>query len=55
VRHAQLLLRSPLKGCNRFAQNELPRLQHAPDRLQEFLVERLILALEVQHGYRLAG
>jgi len=32
------------------AKDELLRLKHMAERLQQFLVERTVLALEVQHG-----
>ena len=55
VGHAQLLLGGALKGGYRLAKDELLRLKHVGDRIQQFLVERTVLALEVQHGHRLGG
>ncbi len=53
--HAQLPGRGPLKGGYRLAKDELLRLKHLGNRIQEFLMERDVLALEVQHGYGLGG
>jgi len=50
VGHAKLPRRSPLKGSHRLAQNELLRFQHFPDCLQQLLMQRVVLALEIQHG-----
>ena len=44
-----------LKGGYRLAQDKLLRLKYMPERLQQLLVERLVLALEVQHGHGLGG
>jgi hypothetical protein len=33
----------------------LPGFQHVTDRIQQFLVERLVLAFQIQHGHRLGG
>ena len=53
VGHAQLRSGGLFKGGYRLAKNELLRLKHMPDRVQQFLVERAVLALEVQHGHGL--
>ena len=52
VGHAQLPGRGLLKGGDRLAENELLRLKHMAERLQQFLLERLVLALQVEHGNR---
>jgi len=54
VGHAQLDGSGFFKGGNGLAQNELMGLQDMPDRPHQFIVEQAVLALEVQHGYRLA-
>ena len=55
VGHAQLDSGGFFKGGYRIAENELLRLKHLPDRVQQLLVERAVLAFEVQHGHRLGG
>ena len=52
VSHAQLLRRSPLEPRHVLAENELLRLQHPPQRLQQLAAQRLVLAFQVQHRYR---
>ena len=37
----------------RLSKDKLLRLQYMPEGSQQFLVERLVLALQVQHRYRL--
>jgi hypothetical protein len=37
------------------AKDKLLRLKYMPDGFKQFLVERLVLALEVQHGHGLDG
>ena len=49
--HAQLPGRGPLKGSHLLAKNKLLRLKHMPQGLQQFLVERLVLALQIEHGH----
>ena len=51
VPHAQLLLRGALKGRHVLAKNELLRLQNPPERLRQFLVNRTVLAFQVQHRH----
>ena len=41
-----------LKGGYRLAKDKLLRLKHMVERLEQFLVQRLVLALEVQHRHR---
>ncbi len=53
--HTQLFCRSLFKGSYRLAKDELLRLKHMSDGIQQFLVERAVLALEVQHRHRLRG
>jgi hypothetical protein len=37
------------------AKDKLLRLKHMPDGFKQFLVKRLVLALEVQHGHGLSA
>ena len=55
VGHAQLRGCGLLECGYRLAKDELLRLKHMVHRIQQFPVERAVLALEVQHGYRLGG
>ena len=55
VGHAQLAGSGLLKGGNLLAKNELLRLKHMAHRLQQFLVQGLVLALQVEHGNGLGG
>ena len=55
VGHAQLPGSGALKGGYLLAKDELLSLKDSPDRIQQFLVERAVLALEVQHGDGLGG
>ena len=48
--HAQLPRCGPLKSGYLLAKDKLLRLKYVAHRLQKFVVERAILALEVQHG-----
>ena len=41
---------SLFKGGDRLAKDKLLRLQHMAEGCEQFLVERLVLALEVEHG-----
>jgi hypothetical protein len=50
VGYAQMPGRCALEGRNRLTQDELLLLENRFDRIQQFPVERAILALEVQHG-----
>jgi hypothetical protein len=51
VGYAHPLRRGLLKGGYRLAKNELLRLKYMANGLQQFLMERLVLALKVQHGH----
>jgi hypothetical protein len=53
MRNAQLAGRGPLQFSYWLTEDKLLRLKHMPQRSEQFLVERLILALQVQHGNRL--
>ncbi len=53
VGHAQLPGCGLLKGGHLLAKDKLLRLKHMPEGFQQFLVERLVLALQVEHGYGL--
>ena len=43
-----------LKTANLLAKNELLRLKHMAKCFKQFLLERLVLAFQVQHGYGLS-
>ena len=51
--HAELSGGLALKGGYRLAENELLRLEHVAEGVEQLLAEGLVLALEVQHGYGL--
>jgi hypothetical protein len=55
MRHAQLVGRRPLKCGHLLAKDKLLRLKHMSDGFKQFLVKRLVLALEVQHGHGQIG
>jgi len=55
VGHAQLCLSGTLEDGNLLTQNELAGIEDSTERFEEFVVERLVLALEVEHGDRLGG
>ena len=55
VGHAQLRFSGALEDGNLLTQNELAGIEDSAERLEEFVVERLVLALEVEHGDRLGG
>jgi len=48
-----LLRGGALKGSHRLAENELLRLKYMADGFEQFLVDRPVLAFQVQHGHRL--
>ena len=54
MRHAQLRRRGALKSGHLAAKHELLRLQHLLEGSQQFLMQGLVLALQVQHrdGHR---
>ena len=54
VGHAQLRGRGALKGGDRLTEDKLLRLKYMRRRHPAVPVERLVLALEVQHGHGLA-
>ena len=53
VGHAQLRGGGLFKCGNRLAEDKLLRLQYMADGFQQFLVEGLVLAFEVEHGHGL--
>jgi hypothetical protein len=52
VGHAQLRGCGLFKCGYRLAKNELLRLKHSRNRIQQFTMQRAVLALEVQHWHR---
>jgi hypothetical protein len=55
VGRAQMRFRGSLEDGNLFTQNELAGFEDMADSFEKFVVEGLILALEVQHGDGLGG
>jgi hypothetical protein len=51
--HTQLFAGAPFESGYRFAEDKLLRIKYMADRVQQFLVQRTVLALQVQHGHGL--
>jgi hypothetical protein len=52
--HAQLPGGGTLKNGYRLSKDKLLRLKYMSDRLKQLLVDRAVLAAEVQHGHGLS-
>jgi hypothetical protein len=55
VGYAELFGRRLFECGYRLTQDELLSFKDLADCLEQFLLERLVLAFEVQHGHRLGG